>query len=334
MNAIKAITAIPGVLGKEKSFRRNPILGSERFNRWGLHRFRVNLAANLATSRRKRLAHLIDGDDLRFFEENGYFIRENFLSDEDFATVKRELFDTPHQAHEMHQGQTITRRMTPDGSESRVAKSIFRNRKIRDFMSYAAGRSGEPVISIQAIIANPAIKTADPQTDMHADTFHSTAKMWLFLTDVEEDDGPFVYVPGSNKLTPERLDWEFQQSLTAAKDARLHHSAGSFRLREEELPSLGYGPPKRMTVKANTLVVADTFGFHHRSPSDRLTKRVELYGYLRRNPFLPWNGLDMMSLPGLKGHLPDLYFQYLKARKKYLGKQHGWKDVGKILIDS
>ena len=48
---------------------------------------------------------------------------------------------------------------------------------------------------------------------LHADTFHPTAKFWLFLDDVGIEDGPFAYVPGSHKLTPERLAWEHEQAL-------------------------------------------------------------------------------------------------------------------------
>jgi hypothetical protein len=47
------------------------------------------------------------------------------------------------------------------------------------------------------------------------------------------------------------------------------------------------------------LVVADTFGFHARGTADRPTVRVELWAYRRRSPFLPWVGLDLLSLPGL-----------------------------------
>ena len=40
-------------------------------------------------------------------------------------------------------------------------------------------------------------------------------KALFFLTDVAADAGPFVYVPGSNRLTPERIEWERQMSLVA-----------------------------------------------------------------------------------------------------------------------
>ena len=60
-------------------------------------------------------------------------------------------------------------------------------------------------------------RAADPQTDLHTDTFHPTVKAWLFLTDVAPDAMPFVYVPGSHRLTPQRLDWERRMSIGASQ---------------------------------------------------------------------------------------------------------------------
>src|SRR3546814_12538642 len=71
------------------------------------------------------------------------------------------------------------------------------------------------------------------------------------------------------------------------------------RIEPRELAELSLPPPQRFAVPANTLVVADTCGFHGRCPSSKSARRVEIWAYSRRNPFLPWTGLDMFSLPGL-----------------------------------
>jgi len=42
--------------GGAKSFLQNPVIGNEHLNAWGLHKWRVKIAANIADSRRKRLA--------------------------------------------------------------------------------------------------------------------------------------------------------------------------------------------------------------------------------------------------------------------------------------
>jgi hypothetical protein len=322
-----------GVFGSEKSFVANPILGSPRLNRIGLHRARVSAAAALAARRRRTLAPRLDPTDREAFDRDGFVVKPDFLDPESFAALKEAVFGGPHPAREMRQGQTVTRMAPLSGAALAPARAVARRRDLADLMGYAAGRAGAPVMFLQTVIADPAKRGADPQTALHADTFHATGKLWLFLTDVGEEDGPFVFVPGSHRLTPERLDWERRQSLTARDDPRRHHALGSFRIAEDELAALGYGPPRRMTVKANTLVVADTFGFHRRSPSARPTTRVEIHGYLRRNPFIPWNGLDPAGLPGVAGRQLDLFFAWLDMRRRLLGAGSIWRDVGRVSVD-
>ncbi len=53
---------------------------------------------------------------------------------------------------------------------------------------------------------------------------------------------------------------------------------------------LGYGPPRRFAVAANTLVVADTCGLHARSPTAQPGARLEIWASSRHNPFVPWAG--------------------------------------------
>jgi len=181
---------------------------------------------------------------------------------------------------------------------------------------------------VQTILADPSDGEADPQTVLHADTFHATAKAWLFLDDVGEDDGPFAYVPGSHRVTPQRLTWEREQSVSAARSPDRMHSEGSLRATGSDLGAMGLPPPVRMAVPANTLIVADTSGFHRRSSSPRTTRRVELYATLRRTPFLPWPGGHLAALPPFAGRFARLEtgFQLVLERS---GLPTGpWRPVG------
>jgi hypothetical protein len=197
-----------------------------------------------------------------------------------------------------------------------------------------AARGGRPIFYIQTIISDPVREGADPQTAFHSDTFHSTTKAWFFLHDVQEDEGPFMYVRGSHVVTPARLAWEYEQSLCAARHADRHHAVGSFRITPAEIEQLGLPPPMRVAVPANTLVVADTFGFHARAPSDRRTVRIGIHGYMRRNPFLPWNGLDYMNLPGIRGRELDLYQKLQTGLRRVTGKGPLWHPVGRQRVDA
>ena len=337
---VKAVGWVTGVFGAEKSFAANPIIGSPRLNRLGLHRRRVATAAAMAARRRRAMAEGVPAEDREAFDRDGFVIKRDYLPADIFARLRREAFSEPLPAREMRQGRTVTR-MIPLGPDIAArlptARAVIANPVLRRLTGYVAGRAGEPHAFIQTVIAEPAAGPGaggrDPQTAMHADTFHSTAKYWLFLHDVGEEDGPFIYLPGSHRLTPERLEWEYEQSLTARDAGRHHHSLGSFRATPAQAKALGYGAPKRMAVRGNTLVVADTYGFHSRAPSDRPTVRTEIHGNLRRNPFAPWNGLDIQAAPGVRGRQVDLYLAYADWRSRRSGKPPLWRDVGAVKAD-
>ena len=84
---------------------------------------------------------------------------------------------------------------------------------------------------------------------------------------------------------------------------------GSLRVSRTALRRMGYPEPRVFAVKKNTLVVADTSGFHARGASRHPSTRIEIWGYGRRNPFLPWTGWDLQGLPGLKGRTVPLYWR-------------------------
>jgi len=324
------------ILGSGKSFSQNPVIGNDRLNAWGLHRWRVQTAAIMAEYRRKYLGRLLSPEDREQLSAEGYLIKENYLSESDFRQLTSEIYSSPMAAREMRQGQTVTRMIAlgPDVLKPMtVTNSIIRNRLVRDMLHFTASCGGEPVFMIHSIMVDPGVSIVDPQTELHSDTFHPTAKAWLFLHDVGPEDGPFIYVPRSHLLTTERLQWEYEQSLTARNDPRPHHGYGSFRITPSELQGFGY-VPKTVSVRANTLVVADTRGFHGRTPSRKSTMRISLYMYLRRSPFLPWNGFDISSLPMLKGRSLDLYLAYLDLLEQKLGKKSIWRDVGKVPVDT
>src|SRR5579875_1683866 len=160
-------------------------------------------------------------------------------------------------------------------------------------------------------ISRPSCPPPDPQTDFHTDTFHPTVKAWLFLTDVAAEAMPFLYVPGSHRVTPQRLAWERQMSITASRRRHLPEDRLVRAIAPATLAELGLPPPQAIAVPANTLVVADTFGFHARGPSAAPTMRVEIWASGRRNPFLPWSGLDPWSIGTLALHKPLLYWKSL-----------------------
>jgi hypothetical protein len=316
---------------KAKSFRDNPILGSPRLNEWGLHVTRRRVADAMSRHRRLDLALRVAREEQAQFDELGYFLRRDALDPEQFAALRREIGETRLPAREMRQGGTVTRRIGLDDvwlARMPATRHFVKDPALRALIHYAASYGGEPTFAVQTILADPSDGKADPQTVLHSDTFHPTAKAWLFLDDVGEDDGPFAYVPGSHCLTPQRLAWEREQSLSAALSSDPMHSDGSFRATASDLAALALPFAVRMAVPANTLIVADTSGFHRRIPSSRPTRRVEVYATLRRTPFIPWTGGHLAALPPFAGRFARLETG-LQASLERLGLVRSpWRPVG------
>lgn len=315
-----------------KSFRDNPVIGSPRLNAWGLHVARLRAAHALAAMRRHRLAGLVSAQDRAAFERDGFVVKHEVLPPGEFAALRDRLLAHRAPAREMLQGDTVTRRIALDPAflaAQPALRDFLRSPLWHGLTRYVGSFDQEPVSYIQTILSHVVQARPDPQTHLHADTFHPTVKAWFFLSDVAADAGPFCYVPGSHRLTPQRLAWERAMSLVAAQSPGLT-GRGSFRIRPDELAGLGLPEPRLFAVPANTLVVADTFGFHARGPSLQPSTRIEIWGYGRRNPFLPWAGADLLSLPGLAERRVGWYWQALDWRERHFGKRSPWRDVGPV----
>lgn len=280
-----------------KSFVDNPILGSERLNRRGLHIARLKLAHRLGDWRRRRLARSVPEEWREQFDRNGFVEVRDFLPQQAFSRLQATLVATEFESRQQQQGDAITRRV-PIGLD--LLKSvpdlgaILKDRSLKSLLAYVASTRSEPLYYLQTIVSGHAEGTPDPQLELHADTFHPSLKAWLFLTDVTNDEAPLTYVPGSHRLTSERLHWEKARSISIKTSDRLSQR-GSFRISADELADLGLPPPRRFAVPANTLVVIDTCGFHARGSSSKPTVRAEIWAYARRTPFVPWTGFDALS---------------------------------------
>jgi hypothetical protein len=211
-----------------------------------------------------------------------------------------------------------------------AARRLLESPEYRNLVGYAGSSSAMPMVYLQTILSGARDGPSDPQTDLHTDTFHPTAKAWLFLTDVAADSMPFVYVPGSHRLTPQRLDWERRMAIAASGGRPQNPHRLVRAIAPETLAALGLPPPLAIAVPANTLVVADTFGFHARGPSARPTTRVEIWAMARRNPFLPWAGFDPWTLPALGLRKPLLYWKSVDLLARFgLGRQR-WRPCGAV----
>ncbi len=310
-----------------KSFRDNPLIGSTRLNRLGLHIGRQALAHRLADRRRRRLSRLVDAEQAAAFARDGFVTIRDFLPPLEFAALLRQARAFRGPARETIQGDTVTRRLALDPAaldRMPALRRLLSHPTWRGLLRYVGSHDSEPVCYLQSILSGAVAGDPDPQTALHADTFQPTVKAWLTLTDVDADGGPFVYVPGSHRVTAARRDWEWRMSL-AARDASDRLSGrGSFRIAPEELAGLGYRAPHAFATPANTLIVADTSGFHARGPSASAGLRVEVWAYGRRNPFLSLPA-DPWRLPALGTRRATAFWRVGDLLDRLGVKAQGWR---------
>jgi hypothetical protein len=314
-----------------KSFRDNPVIGNPTLNRAGLHIARVMLAHRMVEWRRRRLASLVSDEDRAAFERDGFVLKRNFLPARHYAALKEQVLAFRGPARDQLQGDALTRRLALDRralSRLPALRSLVESPEWLGLIRYVGSFRLEPLVYIQTIFSKVREAPLDPQTRLHADAFHSSVKAWFFLTDVAEDEGPFVYVPGSHRSTKRRLAWERAASITAARSPDFQTARGSLRITAETVRRLGFGEPKVFAVPENTLVVADTVGFHARGLSSRPSTRLEIWAYGRRNPFLPWLGFDFAAMPFVRGRAVPLYWRAMDLIENLHLSANPWRPAG------
>lgn len=117
----------------------------------------------------------------------------------------------------------------------------------------------------------------DPQTQLHADVFHCSHKLWLYLDEVTDANGPLAYVKGSHRLRWAHLRSMYRAAcLSAAADR-------SRRIPHSEQDGLH---AEVITCPANTLVLANVCGYHRRLQGRAGAQRRAITISLRSNPFV------------------------------------------------
>ena len=317
------------LLTSAKSFLDNPVIGSPRFNALGLHVSRVKLAAGMTAWRRRRLARKVPIEWREAFDRDGFVIIKDVIPPSQFAAMRAAILSYEGPAREMRQGDAITRRLAIDPAMLAAVpalRSLLARADLVALFHYVASFRTTPLHYVQTIVSHNGTNETDPQETLHADSFHSSLKAWLFLNPVSEDQGPFTFVRGSHRFTPERLSWERQRSLAEPRTIDRLSARGSPRVSAQDLIAMNLPAPEALAVPSNTLIVADTVGFHARGPAATPGERVELWSYARRNPFLPWLGGDMLSLPGIAERRINWLWRFRDKLEARIGQP--WQPVG------
>jgi hypothetical protein len=314
-----------------KSFTANPIIGSRTLNRLGLHVFRVVLAAGVARFRFLCLSGFVPADQRSAFHRDGFILIKSYLPEEQFDSLNTEVRSLNGEVRQCVQGDALTQRilLTDKTLSSMPACSkVLANAALMKLFKYTSAKNTSPIFYVQSIKSNVVQGAADPQRTLHSDTFHATMKAWLFLDDVSSRNGPFTYVAGSHRLTLKRLAWEYKNSVKGSELPNSYAARGSLRVSDSDLNELGLPQPTAFEVPANTLVIANTNGFHRRGAASEVSNRMEIWAYSRTNPFNPLPGFGFKWYTRLSHMAIEKYLARQDRIAASKGTSASWHRVG------
>jgi hypothetical protein len=174
-----------------------------------------------------------------------------------------------------------------------LAQAFCSRPDLLDLLSYLEGKRIQPALVnrvVERVIQGdgPAL---DPETELHSDTYYSTHKIWLYLTDVTMDCAPMVFVPDSQRLDGRLLAGMYRHSRRCFTEGL----AMSRRVPRSEVEERGL-QEKIMVVPANTLLVANTFGYHRRVRGIPGKDRLAIHMSVRSQPFLFWTSATPQAM--------------------------------------
>ena len=243
-----------------------------------MHIERAEKAYEVQQQRRVKLGHKTEFS--KEFDENGIVVIPNFMENTTGLVEEIEKFPISENKNDSNLLFTVKR----DWVESRLRDFV----RIHDIVMDCHALN-TLVLQFNENTFVQRIQNRSDDNDvqkiLHMDTFFPTLKFWFFPEEVTIDDGPFRYVAKSNILTDKRKEWMRQQwqniiDKKIEPERTYGHAEGSLRIFDSELRDMELDA-KSYAVKANTLVIANTFGFHARGQVSNAVIRQAIHGSIR-----------------------------------------------------
>ncbi|MCB0959941.1 MAG: phytanoyl-CoA dioxygenase family protein [Acidimicrobiales bacterium] len=264
--------------------RRDKVVDDPLLNRCGIQVARTVAArARHAIGRRRPPADADVASWVRSLRREGLVVVEDFLATEAFEAVRSAAtaaLDDPslprdHVAPGDNQLEVVWRSDLDERSRSTLDQLWCEPRlaAIATAAERASIAPGAGRCTLQRLVQRAG---SDHEAQLHVDTFYPTHKAWLYLTDVDLADGPLRYVARSHRLDPTVLRAVYRESVGLNGPSR--------RIADDEVRARGLRE-RVLTCTANTLVVADTSGYHGRHQGAPGAERVALHLEWRLDPF-------------------------------------------------
>ena len=272
-----------------RTFTEDKLVKSKFFNSLGLQAWRMKLAHARYQKKKVDTPFHIE-NMISEFSKSGILQFDNFLDELEFSQVRQECLD-------IRKNEDMTRYAKQEGPNMMYNPNIFdldlekypalkkllTNEKLNLLFSTLEKRpiniaNKDIYVQMQYLVQGKDNGKKDPETELHADTFFNTHKAWIYLDDVKEENAPFVFVPTTHNIY---LKGRLEKEKAYSKDIG---AKGSRRIMQEELDELQL-KEKVYTCKKNTLVIANTLGYHRRLRGVDGHDRLTLAFSARSNPF-------------------------------------------------
>lgn len=244
-----------------------------------------------------KLFYLIKKKNYIFFEindlnNNGIQVVENFLNEEEFKKIENEyykLIEDHRFSKRVEQGSGKIddgieyKNVIVDESLKNYFPSIYNLKNNSKILKYFKLAEKKENININIRLEEIKIiddKLPDPQKNYHYDTFHNTFKAWIFINDVELNDGPFHYIKKSHRFSLLRAWNEWKYSIKYC----LENISSSFRHQNHLIKTLDQIAFKAV-INKNNLIIANTHGLHRRGDGKIGSTRKAIQIWTRENPF-------------------------------------------------
>lgn len=285
-----------------KELARNLVLPPKQYDSYLLNKVGIQPARMLFQEILWRLRPTLPFKEQVFskqLREEGCLCLPDFLSPDDFQALKKEFYAAYEGANPDIRNRVAGHNLIEEidvfekGQQKyeHTRNLLLRSRRLRQLISRTART---PMCLPPACILQRLSVTSyegksnvilhnnesfDTETILHQDSSLPIYKAWFYIEDVGKEEGAFVFAPGSHRVSYSRLKYEYKRSLHLLdmRDKRTD------RVPRENLASDRYVPSQKdrehmgireisLTGAANTLVIANTRGFHRRG--DIKTGRV------------------------------------------------------------
>ena len=274
--------------------------GSLLANRLGLQLARI-ATQNTTWRLRKRpvdpdLAPLVET-----YERDGVVAIESFLEPEVFAGVQAEC----RRAHEeggfksevADDNSVIEERLALKKHGERLPTTVKTLTEHEWLLRLAGAILRRPPVDRLELSVDVMTKSGDaPPPErivgtnyLHADVHYPSGKAWLYLNDIDEENGALVYAKGSQRMTLPRLMHEYDASVRTAvakHEGTLYTEVPGNVARmptERQLRRMAIRESS-ITGKANTLVFVNVMGFHRRGEFAEGRRREQIQIRFRDRP--------------------------------------------------